>query len=266
MYNQPVVPIISVPVDADGDNDGIIDLYDSQPLDGSNRTPNEKNDEAEEFGIAEHYKTPKKFIIDFTLEENKRYTNEICLHVKPFYDSEQYNDVVLNQGDTVYADYMIISRGLKETYTEDDGSVTEFRRIKYWIKVKVENRYGYLPCEILDFTSNVYKNIKGYIEYLNSTSNDFFAKDDKGEYKIKSNFIAFKGGYNHVAFSQWYYPVPDSLGVFLRVPRFIQSASGPCMALSNMMGMHYTAKEDEEPNSFLSNNFASHYISNGILQ
>ena len=37
VYNQPVVPIDSVPVDADGDNDGVIDMYDSQPLNGNNK-------------------------------------------------------------------------------------------------------------------------------------------------------------------------------------------------------------------------------------
>lgn len=221
----PVVPIVSVPVDADGDNDGVIDLYDSQRLNGNNRTPEKNNDEAEEFGIAEYYEMPKEFTIDFTLEGNERYMNEIYLHVKPFYDSEQYKDVVLNQDDIVYADYLIISRGIPEK--SEDGK-SEFRRIKYWIKVKVGNRYGYLPFDVLKFTEcDEYGKLYDINRYV-ETKNLVTVNSKNADVKNPNSNI----------FSGWYYPLPDSVGVISKIHMLSQRVQ-TCTATCHAMGYNY---------------------------
>ena len=154
-----------------------------------------------------------------TKHDTERYDDRVNLYSMPFYDSEQYSDIVFTNNSVVKASCLIISRGLSETYIEDD-TVVQFRRIKYWIKVQIDNRVGYLPFDVLDY------DIGQHISELNAKTSD-----------IKRGFYG------------WYYPIPDSVGVYRPMPRFVQSSWGPCAVLSMMMSLYninssgFSAKE-----------------------
>lgn len=228
-----ILPIHSNPVDADSDNDGVIDPYDSKKLDGNNRTPESNNDKNLEFGIAEPYANAKSFNFDFQKDSAKKFGNKISLYVMPFYDAKQYTDIVFKQGDTVHVTHLIISRGEKEK--SEDGSA-EFRRIKYWIKTEVNGRFGYLPCDVLAF------DLSNYIAELNNEEND----------SIGSN--------KEVLFNKWYYPIPDSVGVYRPIPLYYQyyyneegtrTNSGKCTLMATTSGEYNFSKEIFSPNEFL---------------
>ena len=225
---SPVTPIKSNPIDADSDNDGVIDSSDTVKLDGSNRTPKDITDDYLEFGIAQKYDS-KIFRIKMSEDYISQNGDKVNLYSTPFYDSEQYSDVVLFNNSLINANYLVISRGLQEDCDKND-SEKKYRRIKYWMKVKINNKIGYLPCDLIDFSE--YNGINGYIECLNS----IMSTDKDGFYS-------------------WYIPLQDSIGIYRPIPRFVQTEWGPCAVLSMMMVTYNLNGSDLSPWQYYKTNY-----------
>lgn len=120
-WDEPVVPIISVPVDADGDNDGVIDKYDSQSLDGNNRTL--KPDDSGYDGRDTIFLSFKK-------------------------DNTNGKIIILNNSN-VYAFPFVNSKNLIgniETKEIDFYGVV-YSAGYYWVKIKHNGCFGYVLCK-----------------------------------------------------------------------------------------------------------------------
>ena len=128
---SPVTPIKSNPIDADSDNDGVIDRFDSMPLNSFVRTFVEGCDTAE----AE---------------------NSVFTVLKVFDEPEKE---IVKKGAAFYA-YSVPNDAYKESATLfDTDEVTSvvavvFSDSKYWLKLKYSDRYLYV----------YYEDIRGYAD------------------------------------------------------------------------------------------------------
>ncbi len=115
-----ITPIWSCPVDADGDNDGVIDLYDKKRLDRYSVELNEK-------GEAEGKDTIFTVLDVFNNKSTKIMTDS-HLYVFPKI-GVSYDDLNLNASTSIQYHAVIFSQG------------------QFWIKAKYEGKFGYILAD-----------------------------------------------------------------------------------------------------------------------
>ena len=140
VYRQAVTPIRSCPVDADSDNDGVIDYYDAADLDGNDRTIDSNFDEKEtiKFSLT-HLETFDVSVFGIVTEDIDVYS----------YPLGNINDsILLKKGDEVN----IISVWI----TVDDKYQYYTEKCQYWFKIRINNKYVYSKWDdvMCDFTTN----------------------------------------------------------------------------------------------------------------
>ena len=154
VYRQAVTPIRSCPVDADSDNDGVIDRFDSMPLDSNDRSLNEVGEaEGKEsvFTVLEEFRTKKTLIV-----KNKSliysYPNGLSLDL----------DIKSNGKISVHS--ICYSEG------------------RYWLKIYIKDetvRWGYLEYVYTsndDYIDNIvheYDTFQNVAPYVDTSNTDF---------------------------------------------------------------------------------------------
>lgn len=102
-----------------------------------------------------------------------------------------------------------------------------------------------MPCDVLAF------DLSNYIIELNNEEND----------SIGTN--------KEVLFNKWYYPIPDSVGVYRPIPLYYQyyyneegtrTNSSKCTLMASASGKYYFTKEVVNPSEFLEEITTSNWI------
>ncbi len=160
-WDEPVVPIISVPVDADGDNDGAIDRDDKEPLNEFFDEPIYEIEDKCKFNVLTVFKEPVTGVI----------SSNAVAYSMPLINSEKISDLFVEE-ETVNAVAIILSESL------------------YWIKIRLENGlYVYIHNEdmidydklgvVFDLKDRNVINIPEDYKYLQTGDNDYGYKFPK---------------------------------------------------------------------------------------
>lgn len=215
-----ILPIVSSPVETDGDNDGLIDKYDLSKLNANEVLPTNDSDEKVQFAMALKYDSSFYFTIKDSDGNNDDFFH---LFSTPFYNdeikydeiyNEQYGDFNITPGTKIKATFLIISRGNEETYTDAKGNLQKCRRIKYWVKTKINEKYGYIPFDILDYDITAELIRRSKINRNNLEEPVYFR------------------------YSNWYYPLPDTVGVYNKIHMLTQIPDA-CSATCHAMAINY---------------------------
>ena len=235
-----VLPIRSIPVDADSDNDGVIDKNDSARLDRDIMKFVTKEENVTDFEKEQLRETQKKYrfyyVEGFDTTNMIEVKNNCSVFNMPFEDAYDY-EILLDEKTNIKPLGMLLSH---EKIDADKG----VNKHSYWVKIFREGKFGYIKCENLKIDVNS-ELIKLETKPLSRTIKYHSCKDGV-----------------LVAFERWYYPYTDAIGVDKPVPRFIQKSGGPCFSLSIMMGAYYLFGEDISPDEYLENKIDLFYKKN----